>query len=118
MREATGLTLALTRVSVKAPRLRPEGWQGKVQVLGELPSGAGQVAASPQEPLKSRRNDPGAEISWFFFAPSKDICKAFKQELNQRKKKPPSPSPVLTGLGGTPHHRPARKFVFPTKTNP
>lgn len=75
MREATGLTLALTGVSVKAPRLRPEGWQGKVQVPGELPSGAGQVAASPQEPLKSRRNDPGAEISWVFLPHPKTSAK-------------------------------------------
>lgn len=75
MQEATGLTPALTRVSVKAPRLRPEGWQRKVEVPGELLSGAGQVAASPQEPLKSRRNDPGAELSWVFLPHPKTSAK-------------------------------------------
>lgn len=112
-----------TGVSVKAPRQR------KVQVPGELPSGAGRAAATPPpwEPLKSR-NQGGRLAFGSLFSP-KAVRQIFKQELKQhgkeekKKKKPPSPLPVLTGLGevgGTLHHRPATEFVVfpPPKPSP
>lgn len=77
---------------------------------------SGLVAAIPWEPLKA--GEISLEQKSRGFAPDKGVCKVFKREWSQHRKtkKPPSPSPILMGLGGTLHHRPARKSVFPNRT--